>query len=46
MRRCLIAGAPVTDTTTNLSFSRSTEFTDIGKAKIDMPPEVKKLFED
>jgi hypothetical protein len=34
------------DTTTNLSFSRATEFIDIGKAKFDMPPEVKKLFEE
>ena len=34
------------DKTTELSFTRTTEFSDIGKAKVEMPAEVKKLFED
>jgi hypothetical protein len=34
------------DKTIDIAFSRTTEFTDIGKARVDMPAEVKKLLED
>jgi hypothetical protein len=34
------------DQTTELKFSRTTEFSEIGKATLEVPAEVKKLFED
>jgi FAD/FMN-containing dehydrogenase len=34
------------DAVVEVSYKRTTEFSDVGKATIEMPPEVKKLFED
>ena len=34
------------DGTVELTFSRTTEFTDVGKAVVEIPTEVKKLFEE